>query len=166
MLFAETVRQELDLTLHYRQISEDPPHDPEALLSELGLAEVAGRYPRDLAAGEQQRAAIGAMLVARPGVLLLDEPTLGLDALAQDRLGALLEAERRRGAAIVVATHDVEFAAAHADTAVVLDRGRVVSCGPTAETLFGQPSLRTSLQRLTGRPRPACVDELPPTGRV
>lgn len=163
MLFAETVRQELDLTLRYRGLADDPPHDPEALLAELGLAEVAGRYPRDLAAGEQQRAAIGTMLVAGPRVLLLDESTLGLDALAQARLGALLEAERRRGAAIVVATHDVEFAAAHADTSVILDQGRVVACGPTAETLFSEPALRTSLQRLTGRPRPASLNELPPS---
>jgi energy-coupling factor transport system ATP-binding protein len=165
MLFAETVRQELALTLRYRGMTDAPPHDPEALLADLGLADAAGRYPRDLAAGEQQRAAIGAMLVAGPRVLLLDEPTLGLDALAQARIGSLLEAERRQGAAIVIATHDMEFAANHADTAVVLDRGRVVASGPTAETLFGQPALRTSIQRLTGRPRPAGVAEIPSASR-
>jgi energy-coupling factor transport system ATP-binding protein len=161
MLFAETVRHELALTLRYRGLAGAPPHDAEALLAALGLEDAAGRYPRDLAAGEQQRAAIGAMLVAGPRVLLLDEPTLGLDALAQERIGSLLEAERRKGAAIAIATHDVEFAATHADTAVVLDRGTVVASGPTAETLFGQPSLRTSIQRLTGRPRPASVAEVP-----
>jgi energy-coupling factor transport system ATP-binding protein len=160
MLFAETVRQELALTLRYRGLTERPPHDPEALLTDLGLADVVGRYPRDLAAGEQQRAAIGAMLVAGPRVLLLDEPTLGLDALAQERVGSLLESERRKGAAIAIATHDVEFAASHADTAVVLDGGTVVASGPTAETLFGRPALRTSIQRLTGQARPASVADV------
>ncbi len=63
--------------------------------------------------------------------------------------------------AIILATHDVEFAAAHADRAMILERGRVIAAGPTAETLFGQPALRTALQRLTGRPRPARPDELP-----
>jgi ABC-type hemin transport system ATPase subunit len=64
--------------------------------------------------------------------------------------------------AIAIATHDVEFAAAHADTAVILEGGKVAAYGPAAETLFDRPPLRTSLQRLTGRPRPATVADLPP----
>ncbi len=160
MLFAETVREELALTLRNHGLEAPSPDGPERLLEELGIEGVAGRYPRDLAAGEQQRAAIAAVVVSGPGVLLLDEPTLGLDALARQRLGTLLEAQRAKGVAVVVATHDVEFAAAHAETAVVLDGGKAEASGPTAETLFARPALRTSLQRFTGRPRPASVEEL------
>ncbi len=161
MLFAESVREELILTLRNHGLDATLAAEPDRLLGELGLTEVAGRYPRDLAAGEQQRVAVGAVLVSQPAVLLLDEPTLGLDALAQRRLGEILETQRARGVAIVIATHDVEFAAAHADTALVLEAGRVTAQGPAAETLFGHPALRTSLQRFTGRPRPASVNELP-----
>jgi energy-coupling factor transport system ATP-binding protein len=165
MLFAESVREELTLTLRNHGLETRLAAEPDRLLGDLGLAEVAGRYPRDLAAGEQQRVAVGAVLVSRPAVLLLDEPTLGLDALAQRRLGEILETQRGRGVAIAVATHDVEFAAAHADTALVLEAGRVTAVGPAAETLFSHPALRTSLQRFTGRPRPASVEELPGSQR-
>ena len=162
MLFAESVREELDLTLRNHGLEASSAGEADRLLAELGLADVAERYPRDLAAGEQQRVAVAAVLVGRPAVLLLDEPTLGLDALSQRRLGDLLEAQRARGVAIAIATHDVEFAAAHADTAVILEGGKVAAYGPAAETLFDHPPLRTSLQRLTGRPRPATVSDLPP----
>jgi energy-coupling factor transport system ATP-binding protein len=161
MLFAETVRGELALTRRNHGLEDQAPGKPDPLLVDLGLEDVADRYPRDLAAGEQQRVAIAAVSVSRPAVMLLDEPTLGLDPLAQRRLGSLLETQRARGVAVVVATHDVEFASAYADTAVVLESGRVVASGPTAETLFVQPALRTSLQRFTGRPHPASVNELP-----
>ena len=161
MLFAASVREELALTLRNHGLQGNSSEAPDRLLEELGIEEVGGRYPRDLAAGEQQRVAIAAVLVSGPGVLLLDEPTLGLDWLAQKRLGDLLEVQRANGVAIVVATHDVEFAAAHAETAVVLDGGKVVASGPTADTLFARPTLRTSLQNFTGRPHPASVNELP-----
>jgi energy-coupling factor transport system ATP-binding protein len=160
LLFADSVREELTLTLRNHGLEASPPIDPDVLLSDLGLSEVADRYPRDLSAGERQRAAVAAVMVTRPGVVLLDEPTLGIDPLAQARFGQLVDAWRSQGMAVVLATHDVEFAAAHADTALVLDRGRTVASGPVAETLFSQPSLRTSLQKLTGRPHPASVAEL------
>ncbi len=160
LLFADSVREELDLTLRNHGLQGRPPVDPEVLLRDLGLAGVADRYPRDLSAGERQRAAIAAVLVTRPGVLLLDEPTLGIDPLAQAAFGDLLEGWRRRGMAVVLATHDVEFAAAHADRAVVLDRGCVVAAGLTAETLYSQPPLRTALQKLTDRPHPASIADV------
>jgi energy-coupling factor transporter ATP-binding protein EcfA2 len=160
LLFADSVRDELALTLRNHGLGASPPTDPDTLLHDLGLSEVADRYPRDLSAGERQRAAVAAVLVTGPGVVLLDEPTLGIDPLAQARFGQLVEGWKLEGMAVVLATHDVEFAAAHADTTLVLDRGQVLASGPTAETLFSQPALRTSLQRLTGRPRPASVAEL------
>ncbi len=160
LLFADSVREELWITLRNHGLEAAPPIEPQALLEDLGLAGVAGHYPRDLSAGERQRAAIGAVLVTRPGVILLDEPTLGIDPLAQQEIGRLLERWRGEGMAVVLATHDVEFAAAHADRAMILEHGKVAAAGPTAETLFGQPALRTALQRLTGRARPASPNEL------
>ncbi len=160
LLFADSVNEELWITLRNHGLQAAPPIEPGALLQDLGLSGVAAQYPRDLSAGERQRAAIAAVLVTRPDVILLDEPTLGIDPMAQQGTGRLLEGWRGEGMAVVLATHDTEFAAAHADRAMVLDRGHVVAAGPTAETLFAQPALRTALQRLTGRARPASPNDL------
>jgi energy-coupling factor transporter ATP-binding protein EcfA2 len=166
LLFDETVRAELDLTLSNHGLLQRPPIDPEDLLCDLGLQDVAHRYPRDLSAGERQRAAMAAVLVTHPDVILLDEPTLGIDPLAQAGIGAMLSRWREEGRAVVVATHDVEFAAAYTDTALILDRGRVVASGPTAETLFAQPCLQTAVQQVTGRARPATAPEVRQMTRI
>lgn len=164
LLFAESVKEELWQTLRNHGLEASPPLDSDQLLEGLGLRAVADRSPRDLSSGERQRAAIAAILVARPSVVMLDEPTLGIDPLAQRDLGALVESWRGEGMGVVLATHDVEFAATHADTVILLDSGKVDECGPAAETLFSRPALRTALQRLTGRARPAAVAELLPAG--
>lgn len=162
MLFGQSVRQELWQTLRNHGLEHSPPLEPERLLERLGLRAVAERYPRDLSSGERQRAAIAAVMVAQPKVVLLDEPTLGIDPLAQRDLGSLIESWRGEGMGVVLATHDIEFAATHADTVILLEAGRVENWGPASETLFSRPALRTALQRLTGQVRPAAVAELLP----
>lgn len=160
LLFAHDLREELRITLRNLGRESEPPFEPEELLERFGLLEVADRYPRDLSAGQRQRAALAAIVVGRPKVVLLDEPTLGMDAIAQESLGRLLEELKAGGTAIVVATHDVEFAARNAQRCVVLERGRILASGPVAETLFSRRETRTALQRLTGRPRPATPAEV------
>jgi energy-coupling factor transport system ATP-binding protein len=160
LLFAHDLREELGITLRNLGRDADPPFEPEELLARFGLLEVAGRYPRDLSAGQRQRAALATIVVGGPRVVLLDEPTLGMDALAQESLGRLLEELRAGGTAIILATHDVEFAARIAQRCVVLEKGRILASGPAAETLFSRRETRTALQRLTGRPRPATPAEV------
>jgi len=162
-LFAESVREELAFTLRNHGMLDTPPVDPNGLLDRLDLAEVAGRYPRDLSSGERQRVALAAVLVTLPSVLFLDEPTLGMDPIAQAHLGELLESWKAEGMAVLLATHDVEFAAAHAERALVLDSGDVQDFGPTAETLFAHVELQTAMQQLTGQARPATWQALPVT---
>jgi energy-coupling factor transport system ATP-binding protein len=160
LLFADTVLEELAWTLRNHSLEDNPPVDPQDLLEELDLASVAERYPRDLSAGQIQRAALAAVLVTKPGVLLLDEPTLGMDTLVQRRLGQLLQQWREEGRAVLVATHNAEFAAAYADRVVVMDQGRIIDDGPSAETLFAHAALQTELQRATGQARPASLHQL------
>jgi energy-coupling factor transporter ATP-binding protein EcfA2 len=160
LLFAETVQDELLFTLRNHGLDRNPPISPEFLLERLGLSEVADHYPRDLSAGQRQRAALATVLVTKPEVILLDEPTLGMDPILIKDLGDLLNTWKEDGASVIVATHNNEFAAAIADRAVILDQGQVVASGPTSETLFSQAEMRTALQRLTGRAYPASVYQL------
>ena len=157
LLFADTVVDELWWTLRNHNLEELPPVPPERLLNELDLHSVAHRYPRDLSAGQIQRAALAAVLVTKPQVLLLDEPTLGMDPLVQRRLGELLTNWREEGRAVLIATHDSEFAASYADRVVVMDQGCIVDDGPAAKTLFAHPELRTMLQEYTGAAHPASL---------
>jgi energy-coupling factor transport system ATP-binding protein len=103
-------------------------------LSFLGLeqtapraAELLARHPRDLSAGQRCCLAIAIQLSARPRVLLVDEPTRGLDPAARALVGAALLSSATAGTAVVVATHDVEFAATYASRSIRMERGRLTA---------------------------------------
>ena len=109
------------------------------LLAELLPGVPADAHPRDLSEGQRLGLVLAVQLTARPAVLLLDEPTRGLDYAAKDRLAATLRRLAADGAAIVVSTHDVEFVAGCADRVVVMADGDVVADGPTAEVVVASP---------------------------
>jgi len=132
LLFADTVRQELDFTRRSRGMARG---GYEPLLETLDLTAHADRYPRDLSVGERQRVALAAVLVADPRIILLDEPTRGLDYRQKEALAAFLQREKARGRTVIMATHDVELVAACADRVVLLGDGRVVVDGPTREVM-------------------------------
>ena len=132
LLFQDTVRQELDFT---RRGHGQPPNGDEALLDILGLAEVADHYPRDLSVGERQRVALASILVAEPRVLLLDEPTRGLDYQQKAALTQFLQAEKEKGRTVIMATHDVELVAQCADRVILLGEGQVVVDGPARQVM-------------------------------
>ena len=155
LLFAETVRDELLITLRNHGFAPNrsakgkpPPIEVDALLEQLGLADKAGRYPRDLSAGERQRVALGAITVTQPGALLLDEPTRGLDYLAKEQLVGLLRGWRDNGMAILLVTHDVELVAAAADRVILLSQGEIIAGGAPAETLGASPLFAPQVARL------------------
>lgn len=133
LLFQETVADELGWTLAQQQRSSkgvDVAERVRQTLDDFGLTHLAGQHPRDVSGGEQQRVAVATILVGDPPVLLLDEPTRGLDYRSKANLIALLERFKHRGHAIVLVTHDVEFVAACADRIVLLGNGEVVVAGP------------------------------------
>ncbi len=145
ILFAETLEDELAFTLRFHPNG----HPPEETLAEVGLGWAAKRHPRDLSGGERERAALAAILVGNPRVLLLDEPTRGMDGASKL---AMLDALRRRcqaGVAVVMATHDVELAAA-ATRVVVLDGGRVVADGGPRQVLPAVPAYATPVNAVYG----------------
>ena len=121
LLHRPTVRDEVRFTIQRSGEKEEP----ETVLAELGLLHVANRYPRDLSSGERQRAAVAAVLAGMPRLVLLDEPTRGMDASARKSLVALTARLRDRGAAVVIATHDPELRAALADRVLTVAAGRL-----------------------------------------
>ena len=123
LLHRPTVRYEVRFTIDRSGDSEKP----DAILSELGLTQVADRYPRDLSSGERQRAAVAAVLAGTPTLVLLDEPTRGMDASAREALVRLIARLRDREAAVVIATHDADLRAAVADRVLMVARGRVTA---------------------------------------
>jgi len=125
LLHRPSVRDEVRFTLDR---AGDGTETPEAILEELGLSASASRYPRDLSSGERQRAAAAAVLAGSPSLVLLDEPTRGMDARARDALIAVIARLRDRGAAVVLATHDVALRTAVADRVLSVAGGRVMEC--------------------------------------
>lgn len=109
------------------------PAAAERAINEMGLDELRKRRSSDLSGGQQQRLQLAMGLVADPVLLVLDEPTVGLDVSARRAFWETLAERRRHGAGILLTTHMVEEAAAVADRVVVLDEGVVVAQGTPDE---------------------------------
>ncbi|MFJ4808080.1 ABC transporter ATP-binding protein [Streptomyces longwoodensis] len=137
LLYADTVAAECAAA------DRDAGAEPgtcRALVSGLlpGIADDV--HPRDLSEGQRLTLALAVVLSARPPLLLLDEPTRGLDYAAKARLVAVLRELASAGHAIVLATHDVELAAELAHRVVLLAEGEVIADGPTPEVVVSSPS--------------------------
>ena len=127
----------------------------DAGVAGVAAAGLAGREeanPRDLSGGERQRLALEVVLAgdARNAVVLLDEPTRGMDRLHKDALAARIKHIADAGAAVMVATHDTEFAATLANRIVLLGQGVVIADGPPEEVLGGGRHFSTEVARVTG----------------
>jgi energy-coupling factor transport system ATP-binding protein len=125
-------------------------------LEAAGLAWAVERDPRDLSGGERQRLALAVVMGGRvdPGLVCLDEPTRGMDRARKDELSVALEAMAADGTAVLLATHDVEFAARFAQRVILLGEGRVIADGPAAEVLAGGWYFATEVARILGAGAP------------
>ncbi len=110
------------------------------------------QHPRDLSEGQRLALALAIVLSTDPPVLLLDEPTRGLDYAAKARLAELLRAIAADARSVLVATHDVEFVALCADDVVVMAEGEVVSCGPVREVVAESPAFAPQVTKVLGAP--------------
>ncbi|MFN2115440.1 MAG: ATP-binding cassette domain-containing protein, partial [Anaerolineae bacterium] len=123
LLFAESVRDELRVTLANHGLPSNET-DEGALLVALGIEHLAKRYPRELSTGQRQRAALASVTVTDPPLLLLDEPTRGMDDAAIADLATLLHERAAAGRGVLVATHDRRLIRA-AHRRLRLERGRI-----------------------------------------
>ncbi len=118
----------------------------------VGLASLADRHPRDLSGGERQRLALAIVLDGdeSPAAVLLDEPTRGMDRAAKSELAGRLRAMACEGTAVLVATHDAEFAASVAQRVILLADGRPIADAPASEVLSGGWHFATETARVLG----------------
>ena len=114
-------------------------------------------HPYDLSGGEQQRAALAKVLLTRPRMLLLDEPTKGMDADFKERFAALLRKLREDGTTILLVSHDVEFCAEVADRCAMLFDGAVAACGTPRSFFAGNSFYTTAANRMARELLPEVV---------
>jgi energy-coupling factor transport system ATP-binding protein len=147
-----------DYLVRERVGDELPGPEGLAALRTVGLEHAVDADPRDLSGGERQRLALAIALAGRmegdelPGLVALDEPTRGMDRAHKHSLRELIESLARRGAGVLVATHDVEFAAAFAERVVLLGDGVVIADGRAAEILSGGWYFATEVARILDLP--------------
>lgn len=145
LLYADTVEDECAAA------DTDAGTEPgacRALVGELLPGVADGAHPRDLSEGQRLALALAVVLTGRPPLLLLDEPTRGLDYAAKARLVGILKELAAEGHAIVLATHDVELAAELAHRVVILADGEVVADGPTAEVVVSSPAFAPQVAKI------------------
>jgi energy-coupling factor transport system ATP-binding protein len=141
------------------RVGDELPGEPgQAALRAVGLEHAIDADPRDLSGGERQRLALAIALAGRldgdgvPGLVALDEPTRGMDRGRKDDLVALVDRLAEQGAAILIATHDVEFAAEFATRVVLLGDGVCIADGPSADILSGGWYFATEVARVLDVP--------------
>ena len=140
-LFAEErVDEEL---MEWAHIGGYDADEVQAMMGELGLADRAGLHPYDLSGGQRQMLALGKLLLVHPRLLLLDEPTKGLDRAAREHVAGMIEAARRDGVTVIVSTHDLAFVRRVADRVSLMFDGELACTEPVGEffrnNLFYRP---------------------------
>lgn len=148
-LFAGTLFQDVALGPMNQGLSKSEVRERvDEALATTGLSEYAELSPHVLSHGMRKRAALAGVLAMRPRLLLLDEPTAGVDPRSEERLLDVLTDLVKAGASIVLSTHDLELARTWAHEAMILDRGRLAAFGPSERILWdGELLESTGLRR-------------------
>ena len=147
LLYRDTVAAECEQA---DRESAAPPGTCADLLDELAPGIPPERHPRDLSEGQKLALVLAVQLTADPPVLLLDEPTRGLDPTAKASLSRVLRDLAARGRSVVVSTHDVEFVAESSHRVLVMAAGELVADGPTAEVVVSSPAFAPQVSKVTG----------------
>jgi len=140
--------------------SEAEPGTTAALLDSLGVRLDPDRDPRDLSEGQRLALVLAVQLAARPPVLLLDEPTRGLDYRAKAELRRIIAELAGTGVAVLISTHDVEFAAATSQRTVLMSDGELIADGPTAALLISSPAYAPQMAKVFAPARILTPDDV------
>ncbi len=157
LLYLDTVAAELTQA---DTESNAPAGTARALLDRIVPGIDDATHPRDCSEGQRLALVLAIQLAAAPKVMLLDEPTRGLDYEAKRNLGRVLTELTRDGRAIVVSTHDVEFVAANTHRVLLMAEGELVADGPTADIVVASPSFAPQVAKILAPSPWLTVDQL------
>ena len=145
----KTVKEELEEMLSSRDYSAGEKIDNIVKICEI--QELMGCHPYDLSGGEQQRVALAKVLLTEPGILLLDEPTKGMDNFFKLKFAGILEKLKKQGVTMVMVSHDIEFCAKYADTVSLFFDGSIVTANPPNLFFTGNSFYTTAANRMSRR---------------
>lgn len=145
-LSKDTVYEELKFTLDNMKIKDYSAIDET--LKALGIYKLKDKNPRDLSGGERQRAAVASIMVLKPDILMLDEPTRGLDSDVKKSLGQMLKRLNENGMTIIMITHDMDFAGEFCRKFMLMFNGEVVSSGNAVDVLQDGIFYTTAVNKL------------------
>jgi energy-coupling factor transport system ATP-binding protein len=154
-LFADTVEEEIAFTLKNRGLGgEELASKTTEMLKRFGLDGCREQYPRSLSGGERQRVALASVLAASPRILILDEPTRGMDYRLKIELMEFLNGYRMRGNTVILVTHDVEMVSKYTDRVILMSEGRIVVEGGKhkvlSKALLFSPQINRLVQAFVG----------------
>jgi len=129
----------------------------QMIIDRLGIEAILLKHPFDLSFGELQRAALGMLLLKTPDVLLLDEPTKGIDTLTKRKIAELLKSLCADGLAVVAVTHDIEFSAEYSQSCAMLFDGKILNAEPPEKFFSGNMCYTTVAHRIAGNVFPETV---------
>ena len=128
--------------------SDVPAGTTAATLSRLGVEVAPDRHPRDLSEGQRLALVLAIQLATEPKVLLLDEPTRGLDYAMKAQLATIVRRLGDDGTCVVISTHDVEFAAAATERTIIMADAEIVADGPTRTVLTSSPAFSPQMAKV------------------
>lgn len=149
MFLKKTV--ELDLLEILEESNRTEAEKAEEVRNAARLCEIEHilqRHPYDISGGEQQRAALAKILLLKPNLILMDEPTKGMDAFFKQSFGAILKSLKAAGTTIVIVSHDIEFCAEYTDRCGMLFDGKLVSTGSSKKFFAGNRFYTTAANRM------------------
>lgn len=159
LLFRRTVSDEIASTLKGRK-KEVSPKNIALEAEKFGVLDLVDRYPRDLSGGEKTKVALAAACAGDPAIVLLDEPTRGMDEAAKTHLAAQFTKWRQEGRSIVIATHDVELAARTATRVIILAEGEVVVDASPVKALASSLTFATQMNKVFGDPSILTIEDV------
>ncbi|WP_223587810.1 ABC transporter ATP-binding protein [Neobacillus bataviensis] len=142
----DSIEKEIQYTMKHWELNN--VHEVDILLNNLGIKHLISSHPFDLSGGELQKAALGCLLIRKPEILLLDEPTKGLDPISKQNLADILQSLHSEGMTILMSTHDVEFAAQYATKCGMMFQGKITSEDVPSEFFKSNFFYTTMLQRI------------------
>lgn len=152
LFIKDTVYEDLRMAVSNSEYKKNDMQDKiiADIADRLDITGCLDRHPYDLSGGEKQRAALAKVLLTKPDILALDEPTKGFDFFHKKKLGALLKGLSHEGITVLMVSHDIEFAAEYADVCMMYFEGDIVCSGTPYEVFAGNRFYTTAANRIAG----------------